>query len=137
MPACILVVRGEYFNVDSFLESCKRWKPETVFHKGESRFKSSKQKAPFSGFTLSVSESEDFTIQIEDALKFINLYTSELQKINCQEAQATISFSKLFNEHTFPYALFSSALVMKAAEFGLGLEVGMYPETRIRQQPKA
>ena len=124
MPGCVFKVSGECFDVDMYLASYSHWKPERVFRKGELRRHTKKNAINgFSGFNLMISESEDFKIQIQDAYNFIDLHSVELKRLS-------FSFSKSYEEHTFPYALFPSAFVREAAKFDLSLEVGMFQKVK-------
>lgn len=127
--ACIFRVSGEFFDVDKYLASYDRWKPAKIFHKGEPRSRTKKNIIrDSSGFNLIVSENEDFKVQIRDAFDFIELHSVELKKLEDQKVARCLSFSKLYEEHTFPYALFPSAFAREAAKYNLDLEVGMFPK---------
>jgi len=117
-----------------YLASYSHWKPERVFRKGELRRHTKKNAINgFSGFNLMISESEDFKIQIQDAYNFIDLHSVELKRLRNiydQKVELSFSFSKSYEEHTFPYALFPSAFVREAAKFDLSLEVGMFQKVK-------
>jgi len=80
-----------------------------------------------------VSENDELEKQIQDALGFINLHAAELNRLrdlHGQKVELGLSFSKIYQEPTFPYARFPRTLVREAAKFDLSLEIGMFPASQ-------
>jgi len=128
MPGAVLRVAGGRANVARFLR-VTRWKPLTVYWRGQPRFETSKRTSTVNGFNVAVSSAPGihFAGQLRDATKFFQKHGQEFRRMKRMNLSAVLDFGiDTRDESVATFLRFSSPFVSTLARYGVELELSCY-----------
>ena len=93
MAGCVLRVSGDDFDVGVFLEE-RNLQPYQVYRTDDEVRPDAKKVRHFddNGFKVDVSDADDLSVQIGDAIIFLRAHQSDLRKLSEYNADAQLDF---------------------------------------------
>jgi len=128
MPGAVLRISGGKLSVTRFLATT-RWKPTTIFWKGERRFKSSTRVSEINGFNLSVSNASGSRLdqQVRHAKRFLIREQSEFRRLSRLKLHSCLDFGvHAVSDTGIAFYRFDIDLLIALAKAGVELEVSHY-----------
>lgn len=130
---CVLRASGAAFQPEAFLRASKLV-PCAVFHKGEPRSRGTRDsdRREKAGFTVDVSASWlDLPAQVSDACAFLDEHRDDMARLADGIEDLRLDFPvtlRIDREEVWAqFHFLPHALVSRAGELGLGLELSVYP----------
>lgn len=127
MGAAVWRASADDFDVDSFLEKFPGLQPDVVWHKGEKRL--SKGFHMDSGFNMTLGETEDLQVLLEQVGSALETWRSALHLLHEHAVQMALDFSLVVGarEHFTQQLSFTPEELQLFSELGLTLVVSAYP----------
>jgi hypothetical protein len=126
---CVLRAFGDEFNPADFLETSSL-EAYSTFRRGDRRFKSSEAVEETSGFKIEVSTAEwtDREGQFNDAIEFLRLHRSDLERLTAWAGVECVVLDFPFEGSKFAtFVRCPIALARESAALNIELEFSIYP----------